>query len=274
MPQAPSIDNFIDVHQGDIRVELCGKLAIVRAILEAERRSLLYFDPYGERRGLRFEALQPTWLNSFFQLLTENCPIAQLERRFSELTLIIFNYDRCVERYIVCALQNYYAMPENQAIDLMNRLAIYHPYGCVGLLPWQARDGAVDFGAEPGPQKLLDLAKQIRTFSEGTDPKKSDIENIRARFLKSQIVLFLGFAYHRMNLQLLMADGEAHANPAETKYFGTAYGISNSDCTEIQLELSAIGGAPRDQIHIRNDLTCTKLFGEYWRNLSLARFGG
>src|SRR5690606_36661756 len=80
MPQAISIDNFIDVHQGDLRIELCGKLAIVRAILEAERRSLLYFDPYGEKRNISFESLQPTWLNSFFQLLTENCRASQLDQ--------------------------------------------------------------------------------------------------------------------------------------------------------------------------------------------------
>ncbi len=43
MPQAASIDNFID-HQGDDKIELCGKLAIVRSILEAEKNSLLFFN--------------------------------------------------------------------------------------------------------------------------------------------------------------------------------------------------------------------------------------
>src|SRR6266576_1369320 len=44
MPQAISIDNFIDSHQGNEEIELCGKLAIVRSILEAEKGSRLYFD--------------------------------------------------------------------------------------------------------------------------------------------------------------------------------------------------------------------------------------
>ena len=35
MPQAISIDSFID-HQGDDKIEVCGKLAIVRSILEAQ----------------------------------------------------------------------------------------------------------------------------------------------------------------------------------------------------------------------------------------------
>src|ERR1051325_5256636 len=44
MPLAPSIDAFIDAHHGDKHLELCGKLAIVRAILRAERKSLLFID--------------------------------------------------------------------------------------------------------------------------------------------------------------------------------------------------------------------------------------
>lgn len=267
MPQAMSIDNFIDVHQGDNCVELCGKLAIVRSILEAEKGSHLYFDPHRGDRAPRFEALQVTWFNSFFQLLTENCRAPELEKRFAGLTLIVFNYDRCIEHFLYYALQNYYSITAEQAAALLTKLGIFHPYGSVGLLPWQGRDGAVDFGAEVGAKTLLDLAQQIRTFTEGTDPARSDIEHIRSRLFQSQLVLFLGFAFHRLNLQLLSAEGVAHVNPSETKYFGTAVGLSDSDCSEIRTELSALGGVRVKQIYIRNGLTCAKLFSEYWRSL-------
>jgi hypothetical protein len=272
MPQAISIDNFIDVHQGDKHVELSGKLAIVRAILAAERHSNMYFDPVSNNRVINFDAIQSTWFNAFFQLLTENCRPDQLEHRFSSLTLIIFNYDRCIQHFLFHALQNYYGISQEQSAKLLSKLAIFHPYGSIGLLPWQARDGAVDYGADLGAKKLLELAQRIRTFTEGTDPSHSEIENIRARLLNSQIVLFLGFAYHKLNLQLLRADGGVHPNPEETKYFGTAFGLSTSDCLEIQSELSALGDVPLNQIFIRNDLTCAKLFGEYWRSLALSRF--
>lgn len=272
MPQATSIDNFIDVHQGDKRIELCGKLAIVRSILEAEKQSHLYFDPHGDHRAPQFEALQPTWFNAFFQLLTENCKPEQLEHRFADLTLIILNYDRCVEHFLFHALQNYYGVSAEWSAALLKNLAIYHPYGSVGPLPWQEHNGSVDLGAEQGSNGVLALAQRIRTFTEGTDPEKSDIENIRTRLLDSQIILFLGFAYHRLNIQLLCADGVAHTNPTETKYFGTAVGLSDSDCAEIRQELCELGNAPLDQIYVRNTLTCAKLFGEYWRSLSLARF--
>jgi len=48
MPQAISIDNFVDAHQGNTKLELCGKLAIARAILSGEQRSLLYVNPRGD----------------------------------------------------------------------------------------------------------------------------------------------------------------------------------------------------------------------------------
>jgi hypothetical protein len=273
MPQALSIDNFIDTQQGNARLELCGKLAIVRSVLDAEAKSQIYLDPHHNKQSMRFESLQATWFTSFFQLLTENCRPAQLEHRFSALTLIIFNYDRCVEHFLYHALQNYYGISATEAAALVSSIGIFHPYGTVGALPWQSRRGSVAFGADTNSRELGRLAGQIRTFTEGTDPTQSAIEEIRRRVFEAQIVLFLGFAYHRLNLQLIWSDGMPHAASAEAKYFGTALGLSQSDCEEIIGELSALGGTPANQIHIRNSLTCAKLFGEYWRSLSLSRFG-
>ena len=60
MPQALSIDNFIDLHQGNEKIELCGKLAIVRAILHWERKSLLFTDPLQAYSKPDFKALEHT----------------------------------------------------------------------------------------------------------------------------------------------------------------------------------------------------------------------
>jgi hypothetical protein len=76
MPQALSIDNFIDAHRGEKRIELCGKLAIARSILQAERDSKLYVEPTVRSKNPNFNCLRETWFNSFFMLLTENCRTA------------------------------------------------------------------------------------------------------------------------------------------------------------------------------------------------------
>ena len=36
LPQAKSIDDFLEIHKDDEKIELCGKLAIVQSVLAAE----------------------------------------------------------------------------------------------------------------------------------------------------------------------------------------------------------------------------------------------
>jgi hypothetical protein len=149
LPQAISIDSFIDAHRGNDRIALCGKLAIVRSILDAEKSSILYFERSRIDSNINFSSLENTWYNSFFKLLTGNCGKNDLKERFQSITLIIFNYDRCIEHFIYCALQNYYKISEAEATEIVKNMNIYHPYGNVGTLPWMSRDGAIEFGKKP-----------------------------------------------------------------------------------------------------------------------------
>ena len=50
MPQAASIDTFVDSHRGNAEIELCSKLGIAAAILEAERDSKLFIRGDGQDR--------------------------------------------------------------------------------------------------------------------------------------------------------------------------------------------------------------------------------
>lgn len=270
MPQAISIDNFIDAHQGDNKLELCGKLAIVRAILEAERNSLLHFDTKNLNSGINYHSLEGTWLNAFMKLLTENCRAEKLEERLSSIGFIVFNYDRCIEHFLYHSLQTYYGINSDHAAALVRGIEIYHPYGTVGALEWYKGKHTVEFGAETQPDQLVDLAGQIKTFTEGTDPDSSDVFAIRKGMIEARIVLFLGFAFHRLNLDLIRPTQSSYSNPDEVRYFGTASGISRSDCDVISSELKKLGGIKSQNIALRNDLTCSQLFQEYWRSLSLS----
>lgn len=268
MPQAISIDNFIDTHNDDKKIELCGKLAIVRSILDAERNSLLYIDNSNIYNRLNFSSLEKTWYASFMMLLTENCTKENLSRRLKSIALIVFNYDRCIEHFLYNSLKNYYDLKRGETSKLVNEIEIYHPYGVVGSLPWQS-DQSVEFGAELHPQELLNLTHQIKTFTESTDPQSKEILAIRNNVNKADPIVFLGFAYHELNMKLLMPDSSTPDLSKARSCFGTAKRISDHNCGMIKDQLKAFYKGNVDYLIINNKLDCNRLFEEYWRSLSL-----
>ena len=269
--QAPSIDSFIEARQGDKKIELCGKLAIVRAILEAEKKSPLYIDPSTRLHESNFKSVEDTWLNAFWKRLSENCQAEGLEDRFSSIVLIIFNYDRCVEHFLYHSIQNYFGLSEDDAAALVNTIEIFHPYGTVGSLPWTGGPAQMAFGAEPTTNELVTLAEQIKTFTEGTDPKESEVEAIRNHVTDPDTLIFLGFAYHPQNIDLLRRPAnEPHLDRnVLTKCYGTAYEISEADCVEVESRIKGLISGSVDTT-IKN-VTCRDFFDMYSLTLSFVR---
>lgn len=269
MPQAISIDNFIDTHSEDKQIELCGKLAIVRMILEAESNSALTVDHLRGNRPMNFEELESTWFNGFFRRLTENCKPSDITKRLNSVVLVIFNYDRCIEHYLYHALQNYYFKSDSDAASLLQSLEIYHPYGTVDSLPWLKQNDAIEYGATPNSEQLLRLTSRIKTFTEGTDESLSNVTAIRSHMKTSLRLVFLGFAFHPLNLDLLRPRGaEPMSPPTGRCVFATAHGISDNDTKAISDELATRSVLSARDIKIRNDLTCSQLFQEYSRSMS------
>lgn len=270
MPQASSIDSFMDVHSYDKHIELCGKLAIVRTVLEAEAKSILFVDPLQTKQRINFESIESTWFNSFFQRLIESCKPSDLAERLSSVVLIIFNYDRCIEHFLYHALQNFYPSLNAEAVALLLRsIEIYHPYGTVGSLPWLRQNGTIEYGATPNTEQLLKLISQIKTFTEGTDESSSAVTAIRSNMKTSHRLVFLGFAFHLLNLDLLRPRGAEHMSPPTGRsVFATAHGISDSDTKVVADELATRNVLSARDIKIRNDLTCSQLFQEYSRSMS------
>lgn len=266
LPQAISIDHFLYAHRDNDKVGLCGKLAIVRSILEDERNSLLYYEPSRDSK-LNFRVLEEIWYSPFFKLLTENCGKNDIKERFKSITLIIFNYDRCVEHFIYNALQNYYRLTEGEVIELVKNINIYHPYGTVGTLPWVDQNRAMEFGAEPRPKQLLELSQKIKTFTEGTDPGSSEILEIRKHMHIANRVVFLGFAFHKLNMSLIAPEQVNVTSNLEIRCFATTLGISDSGKAIVDKQIRKLYlGAPIE-VQMAN-LTCADFFTEYWRSLS------
>jgi len=271
MPQAISIDNYIDAHQGNEKIELCGKLAIVSAILAAERSSELF---YNWRNNERFNhSINNAWYIPLFQMLTENLPKSRVSEVFTNVSFITFNYDRCIEHFFLHALQNYYQIDLSEASQVLKSLKVFHPYGSVGKLPWQMPGGAgVEFGADLGSSALLASADQIKTFTEQIEDG-DDLRAIRNEVAEAETVVFLGFAFAPQNLDLLYPNRSTNA----LRVFATAKNISVSDCGVIHNDVRFLLGKERDPLvpafrdfdmALRSDLTCYQLFYEYWRSMT------
>jgi len=270
LPQAISIDNFIDSQRENEKIALCGKLAIVRSILGAEKKSLLFFEKFTKEPGINFRSLESTWYTPFFQLLTENRSANELEGRFQSISLIIFNYDRCVEYFLFHSLQNYYKISQDDAIQLVNQIKVYHPYGSVGSLPWQSAGDTMDFGAEPKASQLLSLTRKIMTFAEGTDPDSSDILEIKNHICNLNKLVFIGFAFHKLNMQLISPPDCDNTFLNMSKCYATTLRISDSDKEVVREQINSLYPSSADNkidVNMAN-LKCNAFFSEFWRSLA------
>ena len=223
---APSIDNYIYNRSNDEDIGNICKLAIAEIITKAESQSKLALNQ--NNSPINTGNLRETWYPRFYELLTEQCLISELMDRFSKVALIIFNYDRCIEHYLNLALQTSYDITESEAGAYLSHLEIYHPYGSIGPLPWQSSEGSHFFGKQVQYEKLPKIAENINTFTEGTNASESEITQIRELFQHPAKLVFLGFAYHQLNLDFLkptMRSGSRNILPC----YGTADGFSESD---------------------------------------------
>jgi hypothetical protein len=269
LPYALSIDNYLHQHRGDKEAELCGKLAIVRAILAAESRSVMHVPSHAAPRDFPQSRLEAAWYSSLWQMLTEGCHVNDLKARFEKVAFVIFNYDRCVEHFLFYALRVFYDLSPSNAQSLLRSIEIYHPYGTVGQLPWWGdRLPAIGFGEEPGGERLLDLSKLIKTFTESVDPSHSDIVAIRELVRVASKLIILGFAFYEQNMKLLWPDSVPRDSNSGTCH-ATAVGISSVDVEGIKGELIDLAGMWASHIYVRNELRCHEIFGEYRRALRI-----
>jgi len=258
-----SIDNYLDIHNDDENVVFCGKVAIVRAILEAEEKSDLYYDYiYANPKMINFKKSNQAWLKKFFSQLTRNRPKSDLQNIFNGITIISFNYDRCIEQYIFHALQNVYSISDIEAFDLLKSLEIYHPYGMVGELKTNINQKGVPFGGKLSPQELIKAAEGIRTYTEQVKDKNS-LDKIKDTMEGAEVVVFLGFAYHQQNIKILSPLKKGRFKSV----FGTALNVSDPDVEEVKKMGQRLSRDLLNKLEIRNKLTCSDLFTEYQMSL-------
>ncbi len=259
-----SIDNFIYTHRENEKIALCGKLAIARAILRAEAKSYLWFEYHEEKSEMNFEKLvkKKTWYPLFFEALNKNCNKVEIIERLKSITFIIFNYDRCIEHFLFHSLKKYYELSDTETAKLMECINIYHPFGAVGTLPWANQSDATEYGEILEPEKLLELAKNIKTVTEATDMSVSETSEIRECMRRAECIYFLGFAFHELNMALIKPETPIQLK----KCFATTKGFSKDDENFIRAQFDNLF-RPRQYSEFYLEKSCYEFFDHFKKSL-------
>jgi hypothetical protein len=258
-----SIDDYIDVHRHDRGVEICGKLAITASILEAERSSKLYFRRENIADTINFQAIQSTWYPNFYSLLTQGVAKENLSGLFDNFSVISFNYDRCIEHFLVHAIASHYDVPIEQAQELtQKKLRIFRPYGSVGPYFGPQHQCTV-FGSSMLPN-LPKVQIDLRTYTEQINDHVH-LEDMRKALLDAEVIVFLGCAFHENNMTLLQNKLD---RSYPKKIYATRKGISPEELPLVKKSIAKLFcknpeeyGVITDEIKF--DSECRDIFNTY-----------
>ena len=200
---ANSIDQFIDTHYTDELVAFCGKCAITLFILEEERKSDIYVDSDDRNARLKLKKEFEPWFVPFSKMLFEGVRVDRIDTLFDNLSIVCFNYDRCIEHFLAYSISQHYQVNIGDARQLVyEKLKIIHPYGQVGDLPIPNNRHGVNFGEAIGGERLIEVSSMINTFTEQRDEGKMDA--VKAEVSNAETVVFLGFGFLPDNMEILI----------------------------------------------------------------------
>lgn len=267
---ANSIDNYIDTHQHDSKISLCGKTAIVHTILKAEQNSSLFIDKTKPNAKIHFESIEATWYVKFAKILFEQVPLDKIDNLFSNIAIVCFNYDRCIQQILINAISALYSIPLKRAQKLVGSLKIFHPYGSIGDLPIAGSTDGIDFGQSTDHLDIISLSKSIKTYTEQIEESKL-LRSLRQEVAEAETIVFLGFGFNPQNMNILTPTTKTKTR----RVYATAFKLSKPDSEAIESQIFSTltsSGIRTDfsksDIQVRNDLTCNQLLADYQRTLA------
>ena len=119
----------------------------------------------------------------------------------SNLSIVTFNYDRSIEKYLTVAAMNLYDKSLAEVKERLSRINVIHVYGSLGpAWPWE--DGYLEYGVEVTAENLSVAARSIEVIPEARDTSPKLHEAIK--FLKdADKIAFLGFGFDSLNMTRL-----------------------------------------------------------------------
>lgn len=285
---AVSIDAFIHRHRQSDLLGRLGKVLIAMEVLKAEGRSSMSYkhwhhfvaDPDSVilQVNKKTDLINPdyTWIGHFFRTLCDG--IENPEDIGKNVTIICFNYDRCIEHYLMENLSDAYLISRKEALRIVeSKIKIIHPYGSlgqIGLLKEDLGNGRLLFGQEIDAALDIDsLAKNIRTYSEQAHDSEQ-VREIHEAIAACKNLVFLGFGFNNQNLNLLRVRGSVKGIQTNKNVYATGFGLYKQIGQTLQRRIldlflpRILHQGWRHHVHIEFGVGCEELFRVHDMNLS------
>lgn len=154
----------------------------------------------------------------------------------------------------------------------MQKLNIVHPYGLIGDLPDYNKNNdikSIKFGQDPlqlRPEQLIDLATNIKIFTQQLEDEKI-LHTMSSLVSEAETIVFLGFAFHEQNMELLKPSPNNHVK----NVYATLKGVSESDSLVIESQITRMFNTRNrrlvpPRLNLKN-MTCSQLFYDFYRSI-------
>ncbi|TAV50393.1 hypothetical protein ELI30_19780 [Rhizobium leguminosarum] len=284
---AVSIDAFIDRFANDPDIALMGKMLIALEIAKAEAESSMaqrYWPSIDEdnstpRNAAGKPLINPddTWIGHFFRIL---CDGVQDARDLGEnITIICFNYDRCIEYYLRKQIAAAYRISLADAHEIVMGMNIIHPYGTLGELTLNKSghgDGLLPFAPERDNYfRLEKIAENIRTYTQQQHEPEM-IKKIHDAIALNNVLVFLGFGFNNQNLDLLRVSHlDEYGELGSRNIYSSGLGIAQQVDKTIKRRIMHLlwqeqrkHDQSASRVHIEYGQKCWELFNTHSMNLS------
>jgi SIR2-like domain len=158
------------------------------------------------------------WVTFFIRRLVDGVDLENLGK--AELSVVTFNFDRCLEETFLLRLGAIYREPTESDSAVRVRMAhtfskwhwpIVHVHGSLGPLS-AFGGGGRPYERTVDPKRVLLSAQRI-TLLDDAQADSPEFQTARGLLRDAEFVLFLGFGFHRMNCKRVLPQPWGAAHP-------------------------------------------------------------
>ncbi|MGA3283396.1 MAG: hypothetical protein ABSD57_02905 [Verrucomicrobiota bacterium] len=169
---------------------------------------------------------------SWYEYLFNQLDVSFEDFNQNQLRILTFNYDRSLEHFLFTALKNSSGKSEDECAEKLKSIPIIHLHGDLGALPHTGNDLARPYNTDTTAMALNIATKRIKIIHEGI-ANEPQFQQAQIILSKSEVICFLGFGYHPLNMERLGAENCRIGPLASKQIIGSSFGLTDAESNQI-----------------------------------------